>query len=131
MVWTNQQTNAFFQDIAQMGIPAPTQDRLATNENIVTVESLIDINKDAFSDIASNLRKPGGTMPDPNDPNLRVPQHPFVMSAMSLQKLQVASVAASYYKTIGRELTHVNMHYTNVLKDFYMQWKALEEKKNI
>ena len=129
MVWTNQQTNAFFQDIAQMGIPAPTQDRLATNENIVTVESLIDINKDAFSDIASNLRKPGGTMPDPNDPNLRVPQHPFVMSAMSLQKLQVASVAASYYKTIGRELTHVNMHYTNVLKDFYMQWKALEEKK--
>lgn len=112
-----------------MGIPASTQERLATHENIVSVESLIDYNKDAFSDIASNLRKPGGTMPDPNDPNLRVPQTPFVISAMSLQKLQVASVATSYYKMIGRELTHVNMHYTNVLKDFHMQWKALEERK--
>lgn len=129
MVWTNQQTNAFFQELAQMGIPAPTQERLSTNENIQSVESLVDFNKDAFTDIASNLRKPGGTMPDPNDPNVRVAQTPFIISAMSLQKLQVAAVAASYYKTIGRDLTHVNMHYTNVLKDFYMQWKALEEKK--
>lgn len=129
MVWTNQQTNAFFQDISQMGIPALTQERLATYENIVSVESLMDIDKDAFSDIASNLRKPGGTMPDPNDPTLRVPQTPFIISAMSLQKLQVASIAASYYKTIGRELTHTNMHYSNVLRDFYLQWKALEERR--
>jgi hypothetical protein len=129
MVWTNQQTNAFFQDISQMGIPASTQERLATNENIVSVESLVDVNKDAFSDIASNLRKPGGTMEDPNDPTLRVPQTPFIISAMSLQKLQIASIAVSYYKTIGRDVTHTNMHYTNVLKDFHLQWKALEEKK--
>ena len=112
-----------------MGIPALTQERLATNENIISVESLMDVNKDAFSDIASNLRKPGGTMPDPNDPTLRVPQTPFIILAMSLQKLQVASIAASYYKTIGRELTYMNMHYSNVLKDFHLQWKALEERR--
>ena len=112
-----------------MGIPAETQARLASHEGIDSVDSLIDIDKNVFADIASNLRKPGGTMPDPNDPNHQVPQTPFIISGMSLQKLQVASIAVSYYKTIDRELTPVNMHYTNVLKDFYLQWKGLEEKK--
>lgn len=112
-----------------MGIPAETQARLASHEGIDSVESLVDIDKSVFTDIASNLRKPGGTMPDPNNPDQQVPQTPFIISGMSLQKLQVASIAAGYYQTINREMTPSNMHYTNVLKDFYLQWKGLEEKK--
>ena len=59
MVLTAAQTMAFFEENAQMGIPHNTVIQLQ-GEGISTVDDLADFNKDSLSQLADNLRKPGG-----------------------------------------------------------------------
>ena len=65
MVLTAAQNQAFFQDADQMGIPAATVAQLAI-EGMATVESLAGFDKETLSQLADNLRRPGGRIPDPN-----------------------------------------------------------------
>ena len=46
--------------------------------------------------------------------------------ARSTTRLLIASVAFHYYKDTGRAVTPINMHFNNVLRDFYIEWQALE-----
>lgn len=50
---------------------------------------------------------------------------PVILPAKSTHRLLVASIAYAYYTDTSRDVTAVNMHYTNVLKDFYIEWKAI------
>ena len=58
-----------------------------------------------------------------------IPGTPGVQSvpipAKCITRLLIASVAYHYYKDTGREVTHTNMHFTNVLRDFHIEWKAM------
>ena len=63
MVLTNAQTSAFFQDADQMAIPVATVLQLQS-EGITTVQDLADFDKDSLVQIADNLRRPGGRIPD-------------------------------------------------------------------
>jgi len=67
MVFTANQTMAFFEDADQMALPHDTRLQLA-NEGINLVVDLAGFDKDAISQIASNLKKPGDCIPNP-DPN--------------------------------------------------------------
>ena len=83
--------------------------------------------------MANNLRKPPGTIPNPNfeegsDEPKRISRPSYVLWAKSSKRLKIAAAAGRYYETIGRELTPANMHYESVLQDFREQWKALEMK---
>ena len=58
----NAQTTVFFND-DQMGIPHSTVIQ-PQNEGIMVVDNLVDFEKDTVKQIAVNLGRPGGRIPD-------------------------------------------------------------------
>ena len=52
------------------------------------------------------------------------------ISSISVQRLIVAADAARFYQAIDRTPTTANMHYTNVLKVFKLEWEAYEAVKS-
>ena len=123
MPFTGAQTTAFFQDADQMAIVNRTATQLAT-EGIDSVDALGEFEDDDFKQIMSNLQHPP-QIPDPADATRLVNDVPYVIGAKSLRRLKVAAHAIRYYQTIARDTTPNNMHYTNTLKHFETQWKAL------
>lgn len=132
MVFDAAQTASFFTDADQMALPQTTLLGLL-DEGIQEPSDLGEFHDEDLKQVANNLRKPSGTIPNPNyvaggtEP-ARVPRPSYVLGAKSFKRLKVAAAAVRYYETIGRELTPTNMHYENVLQDFGEQWKALEIK---
>ena len=132
------QNTAFFTAAAQMAIPRGTATQLA-NEGILVIADLIDFDKDTIEQIANNLRRPSGRIPDPNYippvPLPRpapavptIPQPPFVFGAKSQKRLLTACDLVRYYNTVGRTITGGNMMWTPIMRNFGEQWKALVEK---
>ena len=82
MVFTNVQTVAFFENANQMAIPRATVAELA-NEGIVTVANHADFDNESLKQIADNLHRPGGQIPDPTpgaDAGATIPKPPFVLA---------------------------------------------------
>ena len=129
MVFTIPQTNTFFTSDDQMAIPFDTLAQME-EEGITNVSDLGQFEDDDFTALANNLRRPGGTIPDPNDAQRQIPNPGFMLGTKSLKRLKVAACAVRYYEAIGRTLTPRNMHYTNVLVVFYKHWIALKSKKD-
>ena len=61
--------------------------------------------------------------------NMRTAPAPVSIPARCSTRLIIASVAFHYYRDIGREVTAVNINFINVLRNFNIEWKALNEKK--
>jgi hypothetical protein len=131
MVFTMAQTTAFFESADQMGIPANTRAQLV-NEGIEDVSDLLDFDKDTLVQVADNLRRPGGRIPNP-DPNApagaTIAQPPFVFGAKTQKRLLAACDMVRYYVMIDRELSASNMRWEPVIKNFTQQWKALKDRK--
>ena len=92
----------------------------------------MDFNKDSLQQLADNLRRPGGRVPDPNPkakPGSTIPNPPFVFGAKSQRCIAVACDLVKYYKTVGHDLTVANLQWNTVMKNFNIQWTALKEKK--
>ena len=51
------------------------------------------------------------------------------VSTISTRRLIVAMNAATYYTSIGRAMTPNNMHYTNILTSFKLEWEDYESLK--
>ena len=131
MVLTAGQTAAFFHEEAQMGIPYETIAQMQA-EGITNVQDLADFEKESLQQLADNLRKPGGRIPDPNPnaaPGATIPTPAFVFGAKSQKRLSVATDLIKYYDATGRDYTAANLQWTNVMKDFEIQWKALKVKQ--
>ncbi len=119
-----------------MAVPANTVAGLRL-EGLNDVNDLAEFGDDEFKVVAENLRRPAGTMADPNFQAVaggaqvapQIPIPPYVIGAKSLKRMKIASKAVMYYITIDRPTTPANMHFTNLLKDFEEQWKSLERKK--
>ena len=127
MVFTAAQTTNFFTDLDQMALDAATRGELII-EGIATVADLAEYEEEEFKQVVKNLRNPPDIADQANPGHLvRVPA--FVLNAKSLKRLKVAADAARYYEAIGRDLTPANMHYTNVLSKFELQWRSILEKK--
>ena len=125
------QTQAFFENADQMAIPHATMVQLA-NEGIDVVQDLVDFDKDTLQQVADNLRRPGGRMPDP-DPNAAagatIPTPPFAFGAKSHKRLLAACDLVRYYTAVGGDLTPSNIRWNPAIKNFATQWKALVERK--
>jgi hypothetical protein len=131
MVLTAAQTAAFFQEEAQVGIPHPTVAQMQA-EGITNVQDLADFDKESLQQLADNLRRPGGRVPDPNPnaaPGTTIPTPAFVFGAKSQKRLQVATDLIKYYEATGRDYTAANFQWTNVMKNFETQWRALKVKQ--
>ena len=111
MVLTNAQITAFFEDADQMAIPAETRAQMI-NEGIQAVEDLVDFDKEALKQVASNLRRPGGRVADPNpgaDPGATIPIPAFIFGAKSQLRLSAAADLLRYYEMVGRDTTPGNI----------------------
>jgi hypothetical protein len=131
MVLTAAQITAFFQQPGQMAIPPATRTQLR-EEGIDTVLDLADFDKDTLKQVADNLRRPGGRVPDP-DPGAAagatIPTPTFVFGAKSQMRLLAACDLVRYYETVGREITPQNIRWDPVIKNFSEQWRALSNSK--
>ena len=127
---TSAKTTAFYDQPIQIGIPHATVIQL--QEEVIDI--VIDIGefyKDTFDQIAANLCRPTGRIPDPNPTAVAestIPTPPFVFGAKSQNILIVAAKLINYYETVGQSLTEANIQWTNLVKNFDDQKKALEDK---
>lgn len=135
MVLTAGQTQAFFENADQMAIPHVTVIELQ-NEGITTVGDLVDFDKDTLKQIAENLRRPGGRIPDPTigqpggaPAGATIPTSPFIFGAKSLKRLIVACDLVRFYETIGRDPTAANLRWNPIMRNFEEQWNALKKRK--
>ena len=132
MVLTAAQTTAFFESPDQMGIPHATMVQLQ-HEGIESIADLANFEKESLQQLADNLRKPGGRIPDP-DPNVpsgaTIPMPAFTYGAKSQKRLTVACGLIRYYQTVGRDFTAANIQWNQVMSNFEIQWKALKERKD-
>jgi hypothetical protein len=119
MVLTAAQTAAFFQEEAQMGVPHSTVAQMQA-EGITNVQDLADFDKESHQQLADNLRRPGGRVPDPN-PNAA--PGTTMVGAKSQKTLQVATDLIKYYDATGRDYTAADLQWTNVMKNFETQWR--------
>ena len=134
MVFTVNQTRSFFTEPDQMAVDALTLPGLA-QEGISRIDDLEDFTEEDIKQVANNLRKPAGTMANPNAAEpptalapARIPQVPYVFGAKSMKRMKIATIAVSYYTAIDRESTPNNMHYQRTLIDFHEQWENLVKK---
>jgi hypothetical protein len=134
MVLTNAQVTAFFQNADQMAIPARTRVQLAT-EGIDHPSDLLEFKKDSLKQIAENLRRPSGRIPDPNagadggpPVGATISTPPFVLGAKSLQRLITAADIVRYYEACNRPLTAANMQWDPIVRTFQANWEALTTK---
>ena len=101
-------------------------------EGIQTVDNLTDFDKEALQQLADNLQRLGGRVPNP-DPGaaigLTIPTPAFVFGAKSQKRLGIAYELVQYYNTVGRDLTAANMRWNNIIENFEIQWKALKTKR--
>jgi hypothetical protein len=147
MNFDNNRTTAFFENGPQMSLSAPVRARLAL-EGLEHVADFADFKEDQLVDAFKNMRIaiPGvplvpavlnanGTVRVAEIPAVP-PIPPTLVSAKCALRLKIASVAFHYYTAIGRTATAVNMNYTNVLKDFYVEYESVialseESKPNV
>ena len=127
MVLTNQQIADFFTN--EMGIPPATVTQLGTM-GINTVEDLLDYDEDLIKSLKDDLRRPTGTMADPNDPNRLVPQAPYILTPLSCKKLTVAAKIVAYYQATGYNITIGSLRWGGPLTLFSQYLKALKIQKS-
>ena len=132
MVLNTAQMTSYFENTDQMGVQHATVVQLAL-EGIQTVDDLADFDKEALQQLADNLRRPGGRVPNP-DPGAAtgstIPTPAFVFGAKSHRGLGIACELVQYYNTVGCNLTAAKMRWNNVIKNFEIQWKALKTKRD-
>ena len=132
MVLMAAQMTAFFEDVAQMGIPHVTVIQLQ-QEGISSINDLADFDKDSLQQLADNLRCPGGCIPDLNPgaaPGAMILTPPFVFRVKSQKWLLAACNLVHYYATVGHPIMANNMQWMNIMKNFEIQWKALIDHKD-
>jgi hypothetical protein len=128
MVLTAAQTTAFFTGATQMALAAQHRAALQS-EGIVTIEDLAEFESTHWAQVVTNLKYPEG-IPDPANRGQFLRAQTLALGAKSLERLKIAAEAARYYEAIGRALTPNNMHYTNTLKTFGRQWKAICSRRD-
>ena len=115
----------------------PDQRASLSTQGLASIDDFAEFGKDELEEAVKNMRTAIPAIPavaEQRDNNNNVivaavaavpPVLPVIMPAKSTFRLMVASIAYAYYTDTSREVTHTNMHYTNVLKSFYVEWKAL------
>ena len=107
MVLTNASIDTFFTNAKQMALPARIALKLR-EEGIWSPADLLEFDTKSMSQIADNLRRPGGRVADPNDTSTTIAIPPFVFSTKSQQQLNIACKVVRFYEMIGHTLTAPN-----------------------
>ena len=117
---TAAQTIAFFENPDQMGIPHANMVQMQ-QEGIQSIPDFADFEKQSLQQLAYNLRRPGGRVPDPNPnaaPGATIPMPAFTYGAKSQKRLTVACDLVRFYQTVGRDLTAANLQWNQDMSNF-------------
>ena len=135
MVITVGQNTAFFEANDQMAMDHDAFLRLAL-DGITTIGDLIDFDEESLKQVAVNLSRPSGRIPDPTigqdngaAVGATIPCPPFIFGAKTQARLIVATDLLKFYRTVGRDVTAANMRWDHVMRNFGEQWKAIKESK--
>ena len=71
-------------------------------EGLDSFDALVDFNKDDIKSLCSTVRKPGGTIEDPNDNTRQISNPGTSIPAISEGRLQLCAYVTGIYKRIGR-----------------------------
>ena len=97
-----------------IGITDPIERRRAIqNKGLLLITDFAEFEKDDIETLCSSVRKPGGTI---DNPNAAAPGQPAVIPnpghqipAICEKRLVSAAYTAKYYKMIGRSITQLSM----------------------
>lgn len=98
-----------------IGVPAPAERREAIrDEGLETLDDFIEFDDTAITNLCASVRKPGGTIPNPQaaaagQPAV-IPNPGFSLSAICEKRLKLASYTAKCYHLIGRQIDQVSMN---------------------
>ena len=115
-------TRTFLRDVIGLG----SNDEGTVKANAIIAEGLDDLadlyelsEDDGIKTLCANVRKPSGTIPDPNweepDPNPRNATAPMIarignsIPAICEQRLTLAAYGAKLYHTVGRQVTSATL----------------------
>ena len=103
-----------------------------THEGITSLDSLTDFDSNVIKMLPKVYKDNIDAIvaDDANDISAENAVNGANISSISVQRLIVAAKAACYYQVIWRTPTTSNMHYTNVLKEFKLEWEAYEAVKD-
>lgn len=93
-----------------IGITDPIERRRAIqNKGLLLITDFAEFEKDDIETLCSSVRKPGGTIDNPNadvaGQPAEIPNPGYQIPAICAKRLVSAAYNAKYYKMIGREIT--------------------------
>ena len=100
------------------------------NEDIVTVCNFSDFDKDLISQIADNIRWPGGRVAGPavnSVAGATISTIPFVFRTKSQHRLRLACDLVRFSEMIGRPLTMQNIQWDPVMRWFKELWDVIKD----
>ena len=124
--------------ITEMGVPADTIPGLEV-EGITNAETLAEYNEELLKALKDDLRRPPGTIPDPNwvappqqegQPALVAPHIPrpgYVLSPILLNKWKVAADLIRYYIMVGREINPAAVAWNGPCMHYQQYMKACDK----
>ena len=132
MLLTTTQVTSFFTHNTQMALMIVQRAALDA-QGLATPSDFSDFGKEELESALKNMCTaiPGvteipaifdtnGIETTPEIPGIHAIS-PVIMLAKSTHCLEVALIAWYYYTDTGRNITNTNMHYNNVLKNFYIE----------
>ena len=130
MVLTAVQITNFFTQATQIGVPAATMNQLQ-QEGITSPIDLKHFDDEAQKIVKENLQCPAERIADPNlnANGATIPTLAFVFGAHSQTRLATTAKCVRFYDMIDCPINHLNIHWTPVVKNFDIQWKALVDHK--
>jgi hypothetical protein len=101
-------------------------------EGITTFEDLTDFDKKSIERLPATCKETVPAIEADRDNGITAEAEvPGAnISSISVQRLIVAIHAAEYYTAINRTMIPANMHYTQVLKEFKVEWDSYQDLKS-
>ena len=99
------------------------------NEGLFVMDDLSEFDEEDIKVLCSSVRKPGGTVPDPTDPNRRIPNPGYNIPAIAEKRLRLAAYGARIYKMVGRGISPESLS-RDRLREFENHKRAIDEHED-
>ena len=96
------------------------------NEGMESIEDLTEFEDDDVKVLCASVRKPGGTIQDPNNAAQRIPNPGHSVPAISEKRLKLACYGAKIYNLLGRNITSDSLSRAR-LRSFEKHQATIEE----
>ena len=99
------------------------------NEGLYSMDDLAEFDEQDVKILCSSMRKPGGMIPDPADPNRMIPNPGYNVPAIAEKRLRLAAYGARIYKMVGRNVNPEALSRLR-LREFENHKRAIEEHED-